>query len=72
MLTNLKAKNSTGNQFVNFTKARTGAERMGWKKSYYYWFTLFGSYKGEKIQIDFDTMSKRQVKKFIKQIKKKL
>lgn len=72
MLTNLKAKNSSGNQFINFTRAPSAAERMGWKKSYHYWFTLFGTYKGQKIQIDFDTMTKKEVKKFIKQIKKKL
>lgn len=46
----LKAKNSSGEQELSLT--RDGDE---------FWFTLCGRYNGEKIQIDFDEMTKDQL-----------
>lgn len=46
----LEAKNSSGEQTL--TMSEHGGE---------YWFTLHGKYKGELIQIDFDTLSKAEI-----------
>lgn len=46
----LKAQNSSGEQTLSATK--DGDE---------IWFTIFGDYKGESIQIDFDSLTIKQL-----------
>lgn len=53
----LKAKNSSGEQTLHLTE--DGGE---------YWFTLCGEYEGANIQIDFDAMSKADLKELREQI----
>lgn len=48
----LTAKNSSGEQTLHLTSDETEQE---------FWFTLCGEYKGERIQIDFDTMSRTEL-----------
>jgi hypothetical protein len=46
----LRAKNSSGDQELFITQDGES-----------FWFTLCGCYKGEKIQIDFDEMTKSEL-----------
>ena len=46
----LKAKNSSGEQTLELVKDESE-----------FWFVLFGEYNGEKIQIDFNEMTRREL-----------
>lgn len=49
----LKAKNSSGDQTLELVK--DGDE---------FWFVLAGEYEGEKIQIDFDNLTRSELEDF--------
>jgi len=60
----IKAKNSSGTQklFFNFQNDKD-ADRVAWA-------TLWGKYQGKDIQIDFDDISLKKLKKMRKVLKK--
>ena len=57
----LKANNSSGGQTLYLSSQQEDGNAG-------FWFTLCGEYKGEKIQIDFNEMSREELKEHRHQI----
>lgn len=56
----LKAKNSSGEQILSFD--HYGADEYG--------FSLWGEYRGEEVQFDFDSISKDEAFEMLKKLYK--